>query len=131
MAHRRSTRRERIAVPIPTVLAVASLNLFRRTPVPAWPRITARETVVGRIAVEQKPCRAGLLRGEELHRPMTLAVARDDDLPRDVYAERRELRVVGRQSIVRVDDRRGDISRGRVGDEPASSARSRREPAAE
>ena len=115
-------RRERIAVPEPAVLSVSALQLVRRPPVAARPRVAARETVVGRIGVEEDSRGPALLRGVNLHRAMTLPIARDDDLSAHVDAARRELRVVGRQPVVHIDDRRGDIARRRVGDEPGPSS---------
>ena len=64
------------------------------------------------------PGGAGLLRRVNLHRAMASAVARDDDLAAHVDAARRELLVVGRKPVVRVDDRRGDVAGRRIGDEP-------------
>ena len=107
IGRRADAGRERIAVPEPAVLAVAALRLEVRAPWPVRPRRSAREPIVGRIRIDDDAGSAGLLRGVELHRAMTAGVARDDDLAAHVDAGRGEPRVVGRQTVVRVDHRAG------------------------
>ena len=102
---------QRIAVPEPAVLRIASLKELFGPPEALRPCRAAHEAVVRRIAVDQEPCRAGLFRRVELDRAVAPPVARDGELAADIHASRRELTVVRRQTVVHIHDRRSDVAR--------------------
>ena len=116
IGERRNSRREGIAVEIPTELCIPALRHLIAAPVPCWPHRAAGKAVVGRIAVEYECAGPGLLCRVHLYGAMTAPVARDGDAPLRAYAEPHELLEVGRKTVVHVHHLTLHLARSRVGD---------------
>ncbi len=118
----RHAGRERIAMPEPTHLGVAPLDQMLVPPVSLRPRRALREAVVGRVGVEDQGLGARLLGRVDLDRPMTPTVAGHRDGAADVDPEAGQGGVVLGETVVDVDERRGDGAGARVSDEGGAEA---------
>ena len=88
----------------------AALRTIGRPPAALRIRVALIIAVVARVGINQTADRAVFSRNLRLDASPGVAIAGDDDLPFDVDAAFSQRVVVGRKSIVDVDQRRGDVA---------------------
>ena len=114
---RRPSGRQRVAGHEEVVHDAAALDVALGPPRTLRVHLAFHVPVVRGIGIDQDSCGAALLSGQRLESTVAVGhrVAHQRDLAAHVNPARREPVVLGRVAAAGVDDRRGDVARGRVG----------------